>query len=158
MTIYMKYGDVTGKVTQPDHKGWIELKNFRWGLSRSITTTVGSPVDRVQKSPSIGEIIVIKDADASSQSLMREALSKSAKQATIHFAVVADDDADVYLALDLTNTMISSYSHGSSGEYPIETLTLNFTKFEYNFTQTDQGGNLNGPARCIYDLTTGKMG
>ena len=158
MPIYMKYDGATGNVTESGHTGWIELNSFKWGLNRSISTVVGSSDDREASAPSVREISVTKDCDVASTSLMQEALSGFGKTVQIDFARTAKGQLDVYLTLTLTNTMISGYSHSSDGGdgRPSESLSLNFTKFEYKFTQMDTDASPGTSATAGYDLSTAK--
>jgi type VI secretion system secreted protein Hcp len=156
--MYMKYGSVTGNVTESSHTGWIELKNFSWGLARAISTVVGSTDDREASAPSVSEVVVSKDNDVASTALMQEALSGFGKTVQIDFARTAKGQLDVYLTLTLTNTMISGYSHNCNGGdgRPSESLSLNFSKFEYKFTQMDTDASPGTSATAGYDLSTAK--
>jgi type VI secretion system secreted protein Hcp len=156
--IYMKYDGVTGNVTESGHTGWVELNSFSWGLGRAISTVVGSSDDREASAPSVSEVVVTKDCDVASTTLLQEALSGFGKTAQIDFTRTAKGQLDVYLTITLTNAMVSGYSHGSKGGdgRPQETLSLNFSKFEYKFTQMDTDANPGTSATVGYDLSTAK--
>ena len=156
MPIYMKYDGVTGNVTESAHTGQVELTNFRWGLGRSISTIVGSTDDREASAPSIGEVVVTKDCDVASTTLMQEALSGFGKTVQIDFARTSKGQLDVYLTLTLTNTMISSYSHDCKGGdgRPSEILALNFSQFEYKFTQMDTDASPGTSSTAGYNMAT----
>jgi type VI secretion system secreted protein Hcp len=158
MPIYMKYDGVTGNVTESSHTGWIELSSFSWGLGRAIHTAVGSSDDREASAPSVSEVVVTKDCDVASTNLLQEALSGFGKTVQIDFARTAKGQLDVYLTLTLTNTMVSGHSHSSNGAdgRPQETLSLNFSKFEYKFTQMDTDASPGTSATAGYDLSTAK--
>jgi type VI secretion system secreted protein Hcp len=158
MPIYMKYDGVTGGVTESSHTGWIELNSFSWGLGRAIRTVVGSTDDREASAPRVNEVTVTKDNDVASINLMQEALTGFGKTAQIDFARTAKGQLDVYLTLTLTNTMISGYSHSSNGGdgRPAESLSLNFSKFEYKYTEMETDASPGTSSTVGYDLGTAK--
>jgi type VI secretion system secreted protein Hcp len=74
----------------------------------------------------------------------------------IDFTRTFKDSQEIYLTITLTNTIISSYAHSSSGERPIETISLNFTKIQYTTNQMKPDGTQGDPDHVIYDLSTAK--
>jgi hypothetical protein len=61
MSIYMKYGSITGDTpTAGSHTGWIQIDSFQFGVSRSFSSPTGGSSDREGSSPSLSEIVVTK--------------------------------------------------------------------------------------------------
>ncbi len=159
MPIYMQYAGVNGDVTEQSHKNWIELKSFRWGVGRSLSTKVGSAADRESSAPSVSEIVVTKDNDVASGNLMQEALGGHGKTVQIDFVRTDKGQLDNYLTLSLTDTIISGYSHSAQGtDRPTESLSLNFVKVEFKTQQMTPEGTTGQPSSVIYDLSTAKVG
>ncbi|HVJ51872.1 MAG TPA: type VI secretion system tube protein Hcp [Aliidongia sp.] len=158
MAIYMNYNSIPGDVTETGHSTWIELSSFNWGMGRGISTTVGSGAERESSAPSVSEIVITKDNDVASGKLLVEAFSGEGQTVKIEFTRTSKDKQDVYLSINLTNTIISGYSMASGAERPTETISLNFTKIEVNTTQMAAAGSDGQPDRLIYDLTTAKTG
>ncbi|MCH4092634.1 Hcp family type VI secretion system effector [Acetobacter sp.] len=155
MAIYLQMDGVTGAVTEASHKGWVELTGFQWGVGRGLSSRVGSAADRESTAPSVGEVIVTKNNDASTGDLMSEALSgHGEKTVKIDFVRTNKDQQIVYLSLELDHVIISSYSHSSSGERPVETLALNFNKVQVTTSQMDSDGSAGGNKITTYDLST----
>lgn len=121
MPIYMKYGSVEGDVQQPAHRRWIELWSVQMGTYRSG----GGGTHRGTGSANLTEISVTKGLDAASSGLYREALTGQGVTAWIDYV---DSDGDVYLRVEMKETLVSSYSISGSGDRSTESLTLNFTK------------------------------
>jgi type VI secretion system secreted protein Hcp len=111
MPVYLKYDDITGDVTESAHYGWIELKSFSFGVQRSTTN----------------EIRVTKGSDSASAALQQQALSGSSVDATID---LIRDEGGVSLRIVMSETMISSITVSGSGDTPLESITLNFTKVD----------------------------
>jgi len=124
------------------------------GIGRGISSSVGSSAERESTAPSISEITVTKENDVASGKLMQEALSGHGKTVKIDFTRTYKDSQEIYLTIELTNTIISGYSHSSSGERPIETISLNFTKIQYTTNQMKPDGTQGDPDHVIYDLST----
>lgn len=73
-----------------------------------------------------------KNQDSASPLLFQEATTGKATFVTIDFV----KDGNVYLRLEMTGTLISSFSL-SAGEPPMESLSFNFEKIEYKQTPGD---------------------
>jgi type VI secretion system secreted protein Hcp len=154
VAIYMNYNSIPGDVTETGHTQWIELHSFQWGMGRGISSTVGSSAERESTAPSVSEIVVTKENDVATGKLMQEAFSGEGRTVKIEFTRTSKDKQEVYLSLELTNTMISGYSHNSGGDRPTETLSLNFTKVQFSTTQMSATGDEGQPDHLIYDLAT----
>jgi type VI secretion system secreted protein Hcp len=115
MPVFLKYSDIKGDVTEPAHRSWIELTSVQLPANRS----------------SASEIIVSKMADSASTGLFRESVNGQGVPAVIDFV---RDDGTVYLRIEMSGTMIASYSVSGTGDSSMETLTLNFTKLEFKST------------------------
>lgn len=156
MAIYMKMEGVRGDVTEAGHDGWIELNSFQWGVGRGIGSPKSSPSDRESSEASVSEIVVTKVCDESSTQLLRESLWGKGKKVEIHFTRTGDDKKQTpYIEYTLENVLISGFSTSSSGDRPMETLSLNFTKFEFLNLDSKAANEDGSPDRVNYDLTTG---
>ena len=157
MPIYMQYDTIKGDVTEEGHVGWVELKSFQWGLGRGISSPTGASADRESSAPSISEIIVTKDADASTPDLLNEALQGEGKKVQIDFCKTDKGKMEVYTTYTLTNCMISGHSTSSGGDRPTESLSLNFTKFEVKNTGAKASGEEGQPKTTTYDIGQAKV-
>lgn len=156
MAIYMKFPGCDGDVTETGHTNWIELHGFQWGVGRGISSVVGSSAERESTAPSISEVTVSKENDVATGKLMQEALSGHGQEVQIDFTRTFKDQQDIYLTLMLTNTIISGYSHTSSGDRPSESLSLNFTQVQFTTQQMSADGTTGSPDHVTYNLSTAK--
>ena len=157
MAIYMNYDGVQGDVTETGHTKWIELNSFQWGVGRGISTSVGSAAERESSAPSVSEVVVTKENDVATGKLMQEALGGHGKTVKIDFTRTDKSKQDVYLSLELTNTMISGYSHSGGGDRPMETVSLNFTKVVFKTKQMKDDATEGQPFNVTYDLETAQL-
>ena len=151
MPIYMRIEGITGTGKGP-YAGWIEVESAQLGAHRSISNTAGQGVNREASAPSVSEIVVSKLADSASTALYRYMLGGEGKKVIIHFTKPGAAGAP-YLAIEMENVMISSYSmSGSAGNpngRPMESLSLNFTKITYSTTPTQSASN----PKAVKDLS-----
>ncbi|NLS07986.1 type VI secretion system tube protein Hcp [Rhizobium sp. P32RR-XVIII] len=157
MAIYMKYDGIDGDVTETGHTKWIELNSFQWGVGRGIHTAVGSAAERESTAPSVSEVVVTKENDISTGKLMQEALGGHGKTVKVEFTRTDKSKQDVFLSLELTNAMISGYSHASGADRPMETISLNFTKVLFKTKQMKDDATEGQPFNVTYDLETAQL-
>lgn len=157
MAIYMNYQGVQGDVTETGHAQWIELHSFQWGVGRGISTSVGSAAERESTAPSVSEVVVTKENDIATGKLMQEALGGEGKTVKIEFTRTDKSKQDVFLSLELSNTLISGYSHSGGGGRPMETISLNFTKVVFKTKQMKDDGGEGQPFNITYDLETAQL-
>jgi len=159
MPIYMKFGSITGDVTESSHTQWIELHSMQWGIGRGVSSSTGSSADRESSAPSVSEITVTKVNDAASAGLLSEALQGDGSQgASVQIDLVRTDKGKltIYQTLMLTNVIISGFSTSSGGDRPTESLSLNFTKIAVTDTPMGADGSTGSPSTTTYDLAQAK--
>ncbi|MFO1159795.1 MAG: type VI secretion system tube protein Hcp [Reyranellaceae bacterium] len=152
MAIYMKFGDVKGQVTTDGFKDWIELNSFQYGVNRSVTSGAGG-AGREGAHPHISEIVVTKVFDAASPKLYQDSVAGTfSSKVEIKLTTTTKNKVDTYLAVELTDCGVSSYSTSSGGDTPHESLSLNFTKIMYTPSPLDNKGTPVKGAVVTYDL------
>lgn len=158
MPIYLQIDTIQGDATHETHKQWMDIEAIHWDVSRNMNTSAGSTANREASEPTISEMVLTKVSDSSSTKLFGEACTgKTGKLATIHL-VTTGSPGDTYIEYKLTNTLIANYSVDTSGDRPVETIRLNFTKMEVKYIPYDEMNNPKSPMIASYDLTTTKAG
>ncbi len=74
----------------------------------------------------------------------------------VKFTSTTKNKVDTFLAYELTHCGVSNYAVSSSGDNPLETLTLNFTKIMVSPSILDDKGSPKAGDKYSYDLTTNK--
>ena len=152
MAIYMKFGSIDGDVHTDGYKNWIELHSFQYGLSRAITSGSGGKA-REGSVPSISEIVVTKNNDASSGKLYHNAVAGVFDtKVEIKMTTTTKNKVETYLTYELKECGISSYSLSTGGDRPVESLSLNFTYITVKPTQPDKSGQIKTGDITGYDL------
>ena len=116
MPIYMnmtrnKVQIARGSVMSKGHEGWHDIQSVQLGHS---------------------EIVITRTQDDSTPKLFAETLSGKPMVVTIDFVRMQDGKEEVYLSITLQDVLISSYQLSGSGDHPMESLSLNFTKVTYD--------------------------
>lgn len=153
MAIYMKYGSVNGDVTTTGYTQWIELDSLQWGVGRAIGSAERGAESREASEPSISEVTVTKRMDVSSTGMVQDAWGGELNNTvTIKLTTTTKNGVIDFLEYDLENCGLSGYSVSSSGDMPVEHMSLNFTKITHRFKGLNPATQGN-PASASYDLT-----
>jgi len=150
----MKWDGIDGAVTTTGFEKWIELNSFQWGVGRAIGTAARGAATREASEPNISEVVVSKRLDKSSTKLFMDAVAGDLS-ATVKFkfTTTTKDKVETYLAYELTNCGLSGYSVSGCGGAPQESLSLNFTKVMFTYTERDPKV-AGSPDTVGYDLLT----
>jgi len=156
MSIYLKIDGIEGKVTATGHEKWIDVGSLQWGVGRAISSSVGTSADREASKPSISEVSVTKQMDASSPLIFTEACVGKSKPIKIHLCTTGTDTIDTYMEYELEDCMVSGYSVSSGGDRPSESISFSFTKLTMKFIPYDDAGKAQSPLPAGYDMALGK--
>lgn len=148
--ILLKFAtEIKGASEVDAHDGWIVVDSLQLGVGRSISS-VGAGSDRETSNPSYSEVTATKSTDIASADLYFQAVAgKSLGKAEIHFMQTHGTDAkgQVYLAIELEEAIVSSYSMTSGGDRPSESFSINFTKISYQYNAYDGDKVTTGTAK-----------
>lgn len=157
MPVYMKYDEIDGDVATDGYAKWIELHSLTWGATRQVQSPMGKSADREATWPNVSEMTVTKSMNVSSNPLFEEAVGGTLDGDVKIALCTIRNKAMVELAqYTLRNTMISGYTLTTSGDTPLETLSLNFTQIEVKYTSLNRDARGN-PLVSTYDLAQAKL-
>jgi len=138
MAIYMKLNKgIKGPITADGFKDWIELSSLNWGVDRTIGTAARSSTSRESSEPNFHEVVVTKEYCVASPKLFLAAVGPLDHEVEIKFTTTADGKMETFLTIKLEDVAVSHYSLTSSGNMPVETLSLNYDKVTKTFTGHD---------------------
>ncbi len=130
---FLNFGDIKGESSDKEHKDWITVESFSWGLLRAGT---GAPTTRAAMRPASQTLTVTKRLDMASPKLMAACSSGR------HFTVVTLESGRV--RYELHDVIVSSFKQG-----PTETLTLNFTSMTKQYVPLSPKVGSLGPNRGL---------
>lgn len=145
---------INGDSVVDSHDKWITISSLELGVGRAISVS-GGGADRETSNPSFSELTLTKSTDIASADLFMQAVcGKSLGKAEIHFLQTggADKKQQVYLTIELTDAIVSSYSSKSGGDRPSESFSLNFTQISYKYDAFSGDKVVTGTAKN-WDLT-----
>ena len=135
---FLKIDGVDGESSDQSHKGEISIESFSWGMSNSGSMTGGGAgAGKVQ----FQDFHFTKTVDKSSPVLMEKVATGEHIKDVKLTVRKAGSDQQTYLVITLKEVMVSSYSaSGSTGDAPVEEISLNFEKIEMEYiTQNPDG-------------------
>jgi type VI secretion system secreted protein Hcp len=160
MALFMKYGTIEGEVTEKGHEKWLAIDSASFGVGRSTTVEVGSGQEkRHRDQPTVSDLQITRTYDASSPLLFNESLVGKPQKVQIDFlepADGADASPNVYLTYTLRNCLVSSYSVGGGAGGSTETMALNFTAINIQYTAYDEKDQPK-LSKGAFDLVTAKQ-
>jgi len=149
--IVLKIEGIPGESQLKGHVNDIDVHSVSWGLHNTVSTHTGGGggSGKVQ----FQDVHFSKQFDAASHLLqMRCADGKHIPKAEIIFRKQGEGQKD-YLAITLTDLLISSYSGGNGGEQ----FSIQFSKFKFDYKQQDSKGVLGGSKSFSFDIKANEV-
>jgi type VI secretion system secreted protein Hcp len=158
MAIYVEYDGIKGNVTADGFKDHMNILSFQFGVGRGISMEPGKLANRESTRPSLSEITITKQTDATSTSLFKESVTGAAgKKVKIKFIRTGGDKLFEYMTYELEEVMVSGYSvSGDSEGEPVESISLSYAKLTVSYHNADKTNKGANPQRTGYDLATAK--
>jgi type VI secretion system secreted protein Hcp len=117
--------------------GWIELQSFQWSVARGGTATARASSRQAQGT--LSSMSITKVIDKASP-VLRSASAEGKHFKTVILEFISRAKAEHY-QITLTDVLVSSVREGDTGARPVESVTLNFAKFEAKYGKLDAQGN-----------------
>lgn len=151
---FLKLDGIDGESTDDRHKGEIEIQSFSWGVSNSGSFSSGGGG---AGKASFQDMHFTRRLDKASPALaLACATGQPIRSAVLVCRKSGSDGQPVeYYKITLTDILVSSVATGGSsggGDLPTESISLNFTKIEWEYLPTDASGLPGEPVRTEYDL------
>lgn len=144
--MFMNIKGVDGEAKDKDHKKWIELESFNFGI-RSFEGATGGGGGSPTGTPSIQDIEVTKFMDTASAELIRSACCGPVFDEVIIDFVDTEREPATYLRYTMKNVQVTSYSVSGAGcggcdQTVSETVAINFQKLKSEYHQESSEGGV----------------
>lgn len=154
---FLKIEGIEGESGDDKHKNEIELESWSFGESQSGTMSHGGGggAGKVQMQDFH---FVMKVNKASPKLFLACATGEHIKK-SILVGRKAGKDQQEYLKITFSDSLVSSYQIGGSGDsgvVPMDQISLNFAKIEYEYKPQKADGTLDAPIQVGYDLKANK--
>lgn len=155
---FLKIDGAEGESPDAKHKGEIECINFSWGENQAGTAAFGGGAGsgKVQ----MHDFSFTKRYDKSSPKLAVMCASGEHTKTAVLTCRKAGKEQQEYLKIKLEDVLVSSYqTSGSGGDHviPIDSITLNFSKIEFEYKEQKSDGTLGGTTKGGWDLKANKV-
>jgi type VI secretion system secreted protein Hcp len=133
--MFLVCDDLPGESQDSTHAGAIDILAWSWGGSTSATTHLGSGGGGGHLS--IQDMTLTKYVDKSSPTIVDHLVfTKHIPEATLVVRKGAGETPLEYMKIKMNDVIVSSYQTGGSGgeDRLTETVSLNFSKYEYIYT------------------------
>jgi type VI secretion system secreted protein Hcp len=132
---FLKIDDIKGESTDKDHKDWIDILSFSFGISRK----------NERGRPNLHDFTIVKRVDSASPALFDAACQGDPLRGNTTFtARKAGDRPLEFLKIKMEDVIITSIEHsGTAGPdgLPMESVSLDFRSVEITAVKQDsQGG------------------
>jgi len=135
--MFLKLGDIKGQATESDHKDWIEIKSYHYGITMEVSPGSGG-VARTGR-PKFDRLKLVKAIDRVSP-VLAESVSSGAffTSAEINVLESAGSSMNKQMVIKMENVHIASVMHDSDGAtQTTETIELAFGKIKWEATTMD---------------------
>ena len=154
----MNYEGIKGESADQNHKDWLDIDNFKFGIARKITSATSTQGDRESANAVIQDLKIQRKMDKSTPKLFIESCCGTGKTVKIvQTKSGTGKGADAFIEYTLKNALISHYdveALGQSGSRPREELTISFVDIEVKYIPYDEDGNPEAPISVGFNTAT----
>lgn len=154
--MFLKLDGIAGESADSKHKGEIDIQSFSFGVTQAGTASHGGGAGAGKAS--FQDLKIIKPADKASPNLMLKCATGEHIKEAILTVRKAGGQQQEYYKIKLSDLIVSSFQNNGSGEnsIPVESVSLNFAKIEFEYKEQDAKGALAGVVKSGYDLKANK--
>lgn len=154
---FLKIDGIPGESPDAKHKDEIQLESWSWGESNSGTMSYGG-------GGGAGKVsfqdfhFVMKTNKATPKLFLHCATGEHVKSALLTCRKAGKEQQE-FLKVKFSDLLISSFQQsgsGSSDVIPVDQISFNFAKVEYQYAPQKADGSLDSPINAGYDLKQNK--
>lgn len=154
--IFVKIEGIPGESDDEKHGDWIEVRSYNHRLTQPASAARGRGGEKAAERCDHGDFTVTKSVDQSSPKLALACCTGSPlKQVKIELCR-ATGQKQKYMQYVMEDVVISSFESNADpddNDLPVETVSFNYSKIEWVYTQTDhKTGKHKGDVKSQWDL------
>lgn len=154
--IFLKLDDVSGESKDDKHKDEIDVLSWSWGASQSGTSHMGGGGGAGKVS--VQDLSFTKYVDSASHLLLLDCCNGQHIKKGVLVVRKAGATPLEYLKITMEDIIVSHVSTGGSGgeDRITENITLNFSKFKFEYTPQKSDGSGGGTKETGWDIAANK--
>ena len=129
--------DIPGEVTSARYQDCIDIQSWQWGVGVSVSAPSGGG-GRDISNPSFSEVTFTKVYDSTSVDWTNHLVAGEVipKVELYYDPCSVCETSDMTTKITLNDVLVSGHSLSTGGDLPSESLSLNYTKIEWCYTNT----------------------
>lgn len=154
---FLKLDGIDGESADSKHKGDIDLQSFSWGASNAGSFSAGGGGGSGKVS--MQDFHFVMNINKASPKLMLTCATGEHIKKAVLVCRKAGTEQQEYLKVTFSDVLVSSYQTGASaggGSGPIDQISLNFAKVEFEYKEQKPDGSLGGAIKAGYDVKANK--
>jgi type VI secretion system secreted protein Hcp len=153
---FLKIDGIKGESQDAKHKGEIDVLSWSWGATNtgSMAHAGGGGAGKV----AMQDFHFTMNVNTASPELMQHCASGKHIGNALLTCRKAGGDQQEYMKYKFADLLISSYQTGgsNSAEIPVESISFNFSKIEFEYKEQKPDGSLGGAVVKTWDLKQNK--
>jgi type VI secretion system secreted protein Hcp len=153
---FLKLDGITGESTDSAHTGQIQVLSWSHSFNQPTSPTRSSAGSGTVEQANHADFSITKYIDSATDDLLKACWTGKQIATGVFTGYRADGTGNGvnYLEIDFTNVVVSNYSiSGGTGDMPVETVTLSYSKVTYTYIPQKQADGTGGAAQPVtHDL------
>jgi type VI secretion system secreted protein Hcp len=154
---FLKIDGIAGESLDSKHAGEIEIEQWSWGANNSGSMAHGG-------GGGAGKVVMqdfsfsMREYKASPLLMLACASGQHIKSAQLTCRKAGTEQQE-FLTIKFSDLLVSAFQTGGSAMgdiVPIDNISLNFSKIEYEYKSQKADGTLDSPAKAGWDVKTNK--
>lgn len=147
---YLKIEGIPGESTAADYPDQIEVVSFSHGVQQEVSMTASSSGGATVGRSNHDDFSITKETDKATPVLLQRCCQgMHIPSVTLTLVRAGGEKRLPFMVYTMTNVLISSVSYSASDTMPTETVTFNYGKIDWVYTQQKRkdgggGGNTTG--------------
>ncbi|MFZ1987068.1 MAG: type VI secretion system tube protein Hcp [Desulfatitalea sp.] len=137
---FVKIDGIDGESTDEKHPDWIEVLDFGLGVKQKVSSTASSAGGASAGRAEFREIVIKKLVDKSSPGIALACADGTHIDEIILELCRAGTNKIKFMAYRLKNCIVSQVATTGGGNFPTETVRINFGQIQWVYTQQKRAG------------------
>lgn len=149
---FIKIDGIEGESTDSKHSGWIELTGCDMEINQTISETASSAGGAGAEKADFSDFSFSKLVDKSTPKLAQACAAGTHFDKIVVELCRAGTEKIKFMEIRMAESIISHISLSASGEFPFESIGLNYGKIQWTYIkQNRQGGGMAGNVSAGWD-------